>query len=190
MDTSGKGGVMRHCVGLLDPQGVEITAFKAPAEEEQEHDFLWRIERRLPGPGMVGIFDRSHYEDVMIGRVRQLAPADEIERRYDAINDFEQRVVESGTTIIKCMLHISADEQKARLLERLDNPTKHWKFNPADIDERKRWDDYQCAYATMLEDCSTDHAPFYFVPADRNATTQGSPPTAGHRSDSASAAAG
>jgi PPK2 family polyphosphate:nucleotide phosphotransferase len=167
MDTSGKGGVMRHCVGLLDPQGVDIEAFKAPTEEELAHDFLWRIEKRLPQPGMIGIFDRSHYEDVLIARVRSLVPEAEIERRYDAINDFEKRVVESGTTILKCMLHISAGEQKARLMERLDNPEKHWKFNPGDVDERKLWDDYQRAYEIALERCSSEHAPFYVVPADR-----------------------
>jgi PPK2 family polyphosphate:nucleotide phosphotransferase len=167
MDTSGKGGVMRHCVGLLDPQGVDIEAFKAPTKEELAHDFLWRIEKRLPQPGMIGIFDRSHYEDVLIARVRSLVPEAEIERRYDAINDFEKRVVESGTTILKCMLHISAGEQKARLMERLDNPEKHWKFNPGDVDERKLWDDYQRAYEIALERCSSEHAPFYVVPADR-----------------------
>jgi PPK2 family polyphosphate:nucleotide phosphotransferase len=167
MDTSGKGGVMRHCVGLLDPQGVDIEAFKAPTEEELAHDFLWRIEKRLPAAGMIGIFDRSHYEDVLIARVRSLVPQAEIERRYAAINDFERRVVESGTTVLKCMLHISAGEQKARLMERLDNPEKHWKFNPGDVDERKLWDDYQRAYEVALERCTTEHAPFYVVPADR-----------------------
>jgi PPK2 family polyphosphate:nucleotide phosphotransferase len=167
MDTSGKGGVMRHCVGMFDPQGVDITAFKAPTDEERRHDFLWRVEKRLPEPGMIGIFDRSHYEDVLIARVRALAPADEIERRYDAINDFEQRVVQSGTTILKCMLHISAGEQKDRLMARLDNPDKHWKFNPGDVDERKRWDDYQRAYEIALERCSTEAAPFHVVPSDR-----------------------
>jgi PPK2 family polyphosphate:nucleotide phosphotransferase len=167
MDTSGKGGVMRHCVGLLDPQGVDIEAFKAPTEEELAHYFLWRIEKRLPAPGMIGIFDRSHYEDVLIAKVRSLVPEAEIERRYDAINDFETRVVESGTTILKCMLHISAGEQKARLMERLDNPEKHWKFNPGDVDERRLWDDYQRAYELALERCSSQPAPFYVVPADR-----------------------
>jgi PPK2 family polyphosphate:nucleotide phosphotransferase len=167
MDTSGKGGVMRHCVGLLDPQGVDIEAFKAPTEEELAHDFLWRIEKRLPAAGMIGIFDRSHYEDVLIAKVRSLVPQAELERRYDAINDFERRVVESGTTILKCMLHISAGEQKQRLMERLDNPEKHWKFNPGDVDERKLWDGYQRAYEVALERCNSEHAPFYVVPSDR-----------------------
>jgi len=167
MDTSGKGGVLRHCVGLLDPQGVAIASFKKPTEEELAHDFLWRIEKRVPAPGLIGIFDRSHYEDVLIARVRGLAPADEIERRYGAINDFEQQLVDAGTTVVKCFLHISAEEQKARLLERLADPTKHWKYNPGDVDERMLWDDYQAAYALALGRCSTDVAPWYVVPADR-----------------------
>ena len=139
MDTSGKGGTLRHTVGLMDPQGVRIHSFKAPTEEELAHDFLWRIEKAVPEPGYVGVFDRSHYEDVLIARVRGLAPPEEIERRYADINEFEQRLVNGGTRIIKCMLHISAAEQKARLLARLDNPAKHWKFNPKDLDERALW---------------------------------------------------
>ena len=167
MDTSGKGGVLRHAVGLVDPQGVRITSFKAPTEEERAHDFLWRIEKALPGPGMIGVFDRSHYEDVLIARVRELAPPDEIERRYDAINEFEKRLVDGGTTVVKCMLHISAAEQKRRLLARLDTPSKLWKFNPGDIDERRRWADYQAAYAVALERTNTEHAPWLLVPGDR-----------------------
>ena len=139
MDTSGKGGVLRHTVGLVDPQGVRITSFKAPTEEELAHDFLWRIERALPEPGYLGVFDRSHYEDVLIARVHELASREEIERRYDAINEFEQRLADGGTVVLKCMLHISAATQKERLLARLDDPTKHWKYHPADIDERARW---------------------------------------------------
>jgi PPK2 family polyphosphate:nucleotide phosphotransferase len=167
MDTSGKGGVLRHAVGLFDPQGVHIKSFKAPTEAELRHDFLWRVEQETPAAGMLGIFDRSHYEDVLIGLVRELAPADELERRYAAINEFEQGLVESGTTVVKCMLHISAHEQKERLLARLDDPTKHWKFNPADIDERSVWDDYQAAYEVALERCNTDAAPWLVVPSDR-----------------------
>lgn len=167
MDTSGKGGTLRHTVGLLDPQGVRITSFKAPTQEERDHDFLWRIEKALPLPGYVGIFDRSHYEDVLIARVRELAPAEEIERRYRAINDFEQRLVDSGTTVVKCMLHISAAEQKARLLARLDDPTKLWKFNPGDIDERSQWPAYQEAYEVALERTHTEAAPWHVVPADK-----------------------
>ncbi len=172
MDTSGKGGTLRHTVGLVDPQGVQITSFKAPTEEERSHDFLWRVESALPGPGILGVFDRSHYEDVLIARVRELAPADEIERRYGAINDFEQRLVDAGTVVVKCMLHISADEQRARLLARLDDPSKHWKFNPGDIDERAKWPAYRDAYEIALERTNTDTAPWYVIPADKKVVPQ------------------
>jgi PPK2 family polyphosphate:nucleotide phosphotransferase len=167
MDTAGKGGVLRRTVSLVDPQGVHIRSFKAPTPEELEHDFLWRIRRAVPAPGYVGVFDRSHYEDVLIGRVRGLAPAEEIERRYQAINDFEAELVESGVVLVKCMLHVSAAEQKERLLARLDDPTKHWKFNPGDIDERERWTDYQRAYELALERTNTEVAPWHVVPSDR-----------------------
>jgi PPK2 family polyphosphate:nucleotide phosphotransferase len=167
MDTSGKGGVLRHTVGLVDPQAVSITSFKAPTEEEQQHDFLWRIRRALPTKGRIGVFDRSHYEDVLIARVRSLAPEDEIERRYEQINDFETEVAGAGITILKCMLHISADTQKERLLARLADPTKHWKFNPRDIDERGRWADYRHAYEIALERTNTEVAPWYVIPSDR-----------------------
>jgi len=166
MDTAGKGGIVRHVVGDVDPQGVELAAFKAPTPEELEHDFLWRIGKRLPQPGFIGVFDRSHYEDVLIARVRGLADEAEIERRYDAIAEFEERVAAAGTRIIKVMLHISDDEQKERLAERLDRPDKHWKYNPGDVDERLRWDDYMAAYQTVFERTSTDEAPWYVVPAD------------------------
>jgi PPK2 family polyphosphate:nucleotide phosphotransferase len=167
MDSAGKGGIVRHVVGAVDPQGVSLTAFKKPTDEELAQDFLWRIEKRLPEPGFIGVFDRSHYEDVLVGRVRQLAPAAEIERRYDAINAFEERVVTAGTRIVKVMLHISADEQKKRLTERLDRADKHWKFTPGDVDERMLWPRYQHAYQVMFERTSTAHAPWYVVPADR-----------------------
>ncbi|WP_341926199.1 polyphosphate kinase 2 family protein [Nocardioides psychrotolerans] len=167
MDTSGKGGVVRSAVGLFDPQGVRITSFKAPTEEERAHDFLWRIRNAVPGAGYVGVFDRSHYEDVLIARVRSLAPPEEIERRYGAINDFERELTEAGVTILKCMLHISADEQQKRLLARLDDPSKHWKFNPGDIDERAEWPAYQEAYEVALERTHTDHAPWHVVPSDK-----------------------
>src|SRR5690349_13651654 len=167
MDTSGKGGTLKHTVGLVDPQGVRITSFKAPTKEELSHDFLWRIEKALPSGGYVGVFDRSHYEDVLIVRVRSLAPPEEVERRYGAINDFEERLVTDGTTIIKCMLHISAEEQKERLLARLDDPTKHWKFNPGDLDERALWPAYREAYEIALERTNTEHAPWHVIPADR-----------------------
>lgn len=166
MDTSGKGGIVRHAVGLLDPQGVAITSFKAPTRTELRHDFLWRIERALPPPGMVGIFDRSQYEDVLIARVRKLADATEIRRRYAAINDFEARLVADGVTVIKCFLHITKDDQAERLAARLDDPTKHWKYNPGDIEERALWDSYQRAYELALKSCAKA-APWYLVPSGR-----------------------
>lgn len=167
MDTSGKGGIVKHAVGLFDPQGVTITSFKKPTKEELAQDFLWRIGKALPEPGMIGIFDRSQYEDVLIGRVRKLADDKEIERRYGAIDDFEAAYVEGGGTIVKCFLHITADDQKERLEARLDDPSKYWKYNPADLDERARWDDYQRAYELVLERCSTDKAPWFLVPSGR-----------------------
>ncbi len=165
MDTSGKGGAVKHAVGLLDPGGLVLKSFRKPTEEERRHDFLWRIRKELPAAGQIGIFDRSHYEDVLVARVHQLAPAEEIERRYGAINTFEQRLVDSGTTILKCMLHISADEQRERLLARLDDPTKVWKFRPGDVDERGHWADYRSAYQTALERCSRA-APWYVIPSN------------------------
>jgi PPK2 family polyphosphate:nucleotide phosphotransferase len=167
MDTSGKGGVLRHTVGLVDPQGVKITSFKAPTDEEKAHDFLWRIRNALPQPGYVGVFDRSHYEDVLIARVHGLADADVIDRRYSEINDFEAELAADGVVIVKCMLHVSAEEQKQRLLARLDSVEKYWKFNPGDIDERAFWRDYRTAYEIALERTNTEIAPWYVVPADR-----------------------
>jgi len=167
MDTAGKGGIVRHVVGAVDPQGVELAAFKKPTEEELAHDFLWRIRPRVPGPGMIGVFDRSHYEDVLIGRVRELADETEIERRYTAINDFEAELVAAGVRIVKVMLHISPDEQKARLAERLDRPDKYWKYNPGDVDERLLWPDYMDAYQVVFDRTSTEAAPWFVVPANR-----------------------
>ena len=166
MDSAGKGGIVRHVVGGVDPQGVALAAFKAPTAEEREHDFLWRVEKRLPEPGFIGVFDRSHYEDVLIGRVRQLAAPEEIERRYDAINEFEARVAASGTRIIKVMLHISPEEQKERLMERLERPDKYWKYNPGDVDERMLWPQYMQAYQTVFDRTSTEAAPWYVIPAN------------------------
>lgn len=167
MDTAGKGGIVRHVVGAVDPQGVELAAFKKPTEEELAHDFLWRIRPRVPGPGMIGVFDRSHYEDVLIGRVRELADETEIERRYTAINDFEAELIAAGVRIVKVMLHISPDEQKARLAERLDRPDKYWKYNPGDVDERLLWPDYMDAYQVVFDRTSTEAAPWFVVPANR-----------------------
>ena len=167
MDTSGKGGVIKHAVGIFDPGGVRPTSFSAPTDEERQHDFLWRVEKAVPLPGQIGIFDRSHYEDVLIAKLHELADSEEIERRYDAINDFERRLAEEGVTLVKCMLHISKDEQRERLLARLDRPHKVWKFKPEDIDERRRWDEYRRAYEVAIERCTTDAAPWYVVPSDR-----------------------
>jgi PPK2 family polyphosphate:nucleotide phosphotransferase len=166
-DTSGKGGVLRHTVGLVDPQGVRITSFKAPTEEERSHDFLWRIRKALPEEGYIGVFDRSHYEDVLIARVRELAEPEEIDRRYTAINDFERELVDGGTTVLKCMLHISPDDQKERLLARLDKPSKHWKYHPSDVDERGQWPRYREAYEIALERTNTEHAPWFVIPSGK-----------------------
>jgi PPK2 family polyphosphate:nucleotide phosphotransferase len=167
MDTAGKGGIVRHVVGAVDPQGVQLASFKKPTPEELAHDFLWRIRSRLPGAGRIGVFDRSHYEDVLIGRVRALADPGEIERRYGAIASFEREAADRGIRIVKVMLHISKDEQRARLAERLERPEKHWKFNPGDIDERELWDAYMDAYQVAIERTSTLDAPWFVVPADR-----------------------
>jgi len=166
MDTAGKGGIVKHVVGAVDPQGVQLAAFKKPTDEELAHDFLWRVRKQVPAAGKLGVFDRSHYEDVLIGRVRELAPPDEIERRYGAINEFEAELAASGTTIIKMMLHISSAEQKQRLLERLERPEKHWKFNPSDIDERMLAPKYLEAYQIAFDRTATPIAPWYVIPAD------------------------
>ncbi|NUP52701.1 MAG: polyphosphate kinase 2 family protein [Catenulispora sp.] len=167
MDTSGKGGTVKHVTGVMDPGGLRITSFKSPTEEELSHDFLWRVRKALPGVGQVGVFDRSHYEDVLIVRVRNLVPREQWEPRYGLINEFEQELADQGTTVVKCFLHISRDEQKERLLARLDDPTKLWKYNPGDVDERELWPAYQGAYESALELTSTATAPWFVVPADR-----------------------
>lgn len=166
MDTAGKGGIVRHVVGSVDPQGVHIHAFKAPTDEEKAHDFLWRVRRELPTAGMIGVFDRSHYEDVLIHRVRGFSTPEVIEERYGIIQDFERELVAGGTRIVKVMLHISADEQKERLGDRLEDPAKHWKYNPGDLDERALWPAYMEAYQIAIARTSTDEAPWYVVPAD------------------------
>ena len=167
MDTSGKGGVIEHVVGMVNPQGVSITSFKKPTAEELRHHFLWRVRRAVPAPGMLGVFDRSHYEDVLIGRVRRLVAPEVVEKRYAEIVRFESQLADAGVTLVKCMLHISPWEQKERLLARLDDHAKQWKFNPGDIDERALWPDYQRAYETVLERTGTEQAPWFVVPADR-----------------------
>ena len=166
MDTAGKGGILKHVIGEVDPQGVRIHAFKAPTEEEKQHDFLWRVRRELPRAGQIGVFDRSHYEDVLIHRVRGFSTPEVIEERYGLITEFEEEVAAAGTKIVKVMLHISSDEQKARLQARLDTPEKQWKYNPGDVDERMHWAAYQEAYQIALTRTSTSEAPWYVVPAD------------------------
>ena len=166
MDTSGKSGVIKHVGKALNPHGVNVKAFRAPSEEERSHDFLWRIRRALPAFGQVGIFDRSHYEDVLVVRVHDLVPPDVWGRRYDAINRFEEELAGFGTTVIKCMLHISYDYQRERLLARLEDPAKRWKFREGDIEERRLWTAYQEAYADAVRRCHSAAAPWYVVPAD------------------------
>ncbi|MFJ3877481.1 PPK2 family polyphosphate kinase [Streptomyces sp. NPDC090077] len=167
MDTSGKGGTVKHVAGRLNPSGCRIRAFKAPTREERAHSFLWRIEKALPRPGEIGVFDRSHYEDVLVARVRELVPADRVERRYAQINAFEKALADDGVTLVKVFLHIGREEQRERLLARLDDPDKHWKFSTGDIEDRALWPAYREAYELALERCSTEAAPWYVVPADR-----------------------
>ena len=166
MDTAGKGGVVRHTFGLLDPQGVQLAAFKAPTKEELSHDFLWRIRRELPDAGMIGVFDRSHYEAGLVARVDKLVEPEVGRRRYDRSNRFEAELAASGTVIVKFFLHISPKVQQERLVARLDDPEKHWKFAPSDIAARAKWGDYQQAYTDVLERCNPDIAPWYVIPAD------------------------
>lgn len=166
MDTSGKGGIVRHVMGLVDPQGVHHRSFKAPTPEEASHDFLWRIERRLPARGMIGVFDRSHYEDVLIHRVKNLSPLARIEQRYGQINDFEARLEERGIRVLKVMLHISREEQYRRLMDRLDNPDKHWKFTTDDVEDRLLWTEYEQAYEIAIQRTHTELNPWYIIPAD------------------------
>jgi PPK2 family polyphosphate:nucleotide phosphotransferase len=167
MDTGGKDGTIRHVMTGLNPQGCKVHPFKAPNTTELDHDFLWRVHARVPPRGEIGIFNRSHYEDVLIVRVHDLVPKKVWAKRYEQINRFERNLVETGTTILKFFLCISKDEQKERLQERLADPSKHWKFNPSDLEERKLWDEYIKAYEAMLTKCSTRQAPWFIVPADR-----------------------
>jgi PPK2 family polyphosphate:nucleotide phosphotransferase len=167
MDTSGKGGTIRHVVGQVDPSGVDVHGFGPPTAEERRHDFLWRVRRQLPAPGQIAVFDRSHYEDVVAVRVRGLADRRTWTRRYGAIERFEAELSAAGTRVVKCFLHISPAEQRERLLARLDDPRKHWKYNPGDLDDRELWEEYMTAYADALERCTSEVAPWYVVPADR-----------------------
>ena len=167
MDTAGKGGIVKHVVGAGNPQGIRYTSFGKPTEEELAHHYLWRINKALPPAGHIGVFDRSHYEDVLIVRVHDLVPPKVWGARYDEINVFESELVESGVTIIKAAMFVSLDEQKERLAERLDRPDKYWKYNPGDVDERLMWPKYQEAYQAVLDRTSTDHAPWHVIPCDR-----------------------
>lgn len=166
MDAAGKGGIVNHVFSQVEPYGLQLTAFKAPTEEERAHDFLWRVAPRVPGPGAIGVFDRSHYEDVLIQRVRAFAPPEEIERRYGAITEFERHLADDGVHIVKIMLHISPDEQAERLLARLDKPEKHWKYRGGDVDERELWPEYMEAFQIAIERTHAPHAPWFVVPAN------------------------
>jgi PPK2 family polyphosphate:nucleotide phosphotransferase len=165
-DTSGKDGTIKGVFGKIDPLGIRSVAFKAPTPAERDHDFLWRVHQQVPGAGEIVIFNRSHYEDVLITSVHGWIDEAECERRYAHIRDFERMLAQTGTVILKCFLHISSAEQKRRLQARLDDPEKHWKFDVIDLEERKRWNDYQRAYQRAIEATDTDHAPWYVIPAD------------------------
>ncbi|WP_431967015.1 polyphosphate kinase 2 family protein [Nocardia sp. bgisy134] len=166
MDTAGKGGIVRHVIGSVDPQGVDHAAFGVPTDEERRHHYLWRIRNALPRGGQIGVFDRSHYEDVLVVRVHELVPREEWEPRYDEINQFERELIGQGITLVKVAMFVSLDEQKKRLCQRLERQDKYWKFNPSDIDERAYWPAYHEAYQAMLDRTSTADAPWYVLPAD------------------------
>jgi len=167
MDTAGKDGTIRHVFEGVNPQGVRVAGFKKPTERELAHDYLWRVHRHTPGSGEIVIFNRSHYEDVLVVRVLGLVPEERWGKRYDHIVEFERLLADEGTTILKFFLHISPEEQKERLQARLDDPSKHWKFSVGDLGPRRVWDEYAAAYTEMLERTSTEHAPWFVVPADR-----------------------
>ncbi|WP_018985304.1 polyphosphate kinase 2 family protein [Methylophilus methylotrophus] len=166
MDTSGKDGTVKQVFSACDPLGIRLASFKAPSADELAHDYLWRVHAQVPAKGELVIFNRSHYEDVLIVKVHGWIDEGECKRRYQQINDFERMLTETGTTLIKCFLHISKEEQKERLQERLDEPTKHWKFNPKDLEERALWDDYMQAYESAMQATSTEYAPWYVIPAN------------------------
>jgi PPK2 family polyphosphate:nucleotide phosphotransferase len=167
MDTSGKDGVVNHVLGMVNPGGVQLTSFKRPTEEELAHDFLWRIENGVPVAGLIGVFNRSQYEDVLVARVHDLVPESVWSKRYAQINAFERKLSNAHVTIVKCFLHISKQTQQERLLARLEDPTKYWKYNPGDVDERSYWDFYQEAYSAALQKCNTVPAPWHVIPSDR-----------------------
>ena len=168
IDCSGKDGTIRSVFNACGPIGVTVTPFKAPREEERARDYLWRVHKAVPAKGFLGIFNRSHYEDVLVVKVRKLVASEAIERRYDEINAFENFLHQNGTRILKFMLHISKKEQAQRLEDRVKDPAKRWKFNPGDLDDRKLWDEFMAAYETAITRCSTPYAPWYVIPADRH----------------------
>jgi len=167
-DAAGKDGAVKHMSGALNPRGVAVTSFGVPTQEEREHDFLWRVHKPAPRAGRFAIFNRSHYEDVLVVRVHELVPKSQWSKRYDQINAFEHELADNGTRIVKFFLHISKAEQKKRILERLEDPRKRWKFSPSDLEERKRWDDYMAAYQEAIRRCNTPWAPWFVIPANRN----------------------
>ena len=167
MDAGGKDGTIRHTFKGVNPQGVRVTSFKKPSSEELAHDFLWRIHQAVPGRGMIGVFNRSHYEDVLVVRVDSILPEDIWRPRYETINNFEKHLVDTGTTVLKFFLHISKKEQKERFQDRLDEPDKHWKFDQDDLHKRAQWNDYQHAFEDMLNNCTTEHAPWSLIPGDQ-----------------------
>ena len=167
LDAGGKDGLIRKVVTAFNPQGTRVTGFGVPTEEELRHDFLWRVHAATPGKGRIGVFNRSHYEDVLVVRVLNLVPEKVWQERYDQINEFESILAANGTRIVKFYLHVSRDEQRERFQKRLDNPEKHWKWSSGDLETRARWDDFRAAYTDALARCSTDHAPWFVIPADR-----------------------
>lgn len=167
MDAGGKDSTTRHVFEGVNPQGVHVVSFKAPSKRELAHDYLWRIHQAVPPKGMIHVFNRSHYEDVLVVRVDQLIPENEWQQRYQQINQFEKYLTETGTKILKFYLHISKEEQKERFQDRLDEPEKHWKFSTEDLEKRKQWDEYRVAFNDALTECSTEHAPWHVIPADQ-----------------------
>lgn len=167
MDAGGKDGTIRKVFGGVNPQGVRVTSFKKPSENDLAHDYLWRIHRTVPATGMIGVFNRSHYEDVLVVRVEELVPKDVWKLRFDQINEFEKMLTETGTTILKFYLHVSKEEQAERFQKRLDNPQKNWKFSFDDLEKRKQWDSYMKAYEDVLSRCTTDWAPWHVIPSDQ-----------------------
>ena len=168
IDAGGKDGTVQKVMSGLNPQGVSVTSFKAPAGEEKEHDYLWRVHKAIPRKGQIGIFNRSHYEDVLVVRVHNYVPKEVWQKRYEQINQFEEMLADNGMKIMKFFLYISKDEQKKRFEDRIHDPAKNWKFSSADLEERKFWDDYTAAFEEAIERCSKKHAPWYVIPANRN----------------------